>query len=233
MSWPTYLCPSRHMRARGRLRHSPGRHICVPARIYVGGPDYLNSSLFRPEIAGSGPAQPYSGRPGPAQQASGAGQVISVRVGRPLLHPGRPIPASPRQQRQAIPASIPGRRRWAAPASLPSAGPPRLFLSPARRRLGLLAGTAGRQATPPAELGHARSTRSPLFTGPCLACAPRLGHGEQALLVLSGGGIGVGRNRASLPGFCCTKSPSQVPRVIRFYQLVSRSTCMPKLAKYQ
>jgi hypothetical protein len=74
--------------------------------------------------------------------------------------------------------------------------------------------TAGRQATPPAELGHARSTRSPLFAGPCLACAPRLGRGEQALLVLSGGGIGVGRNRASLPGFCYTKSPSQVPRVI-------------------
>jgi hypothetical protein len=53
---PAYLCPGQHMRARGRLWHSPGRHICVPAGIYVGGPDYFNSGLFWPEIAGSGPA---------------------------------------------------------------------------------------------------------------------------------------------------------------------------------
>jgi hypothetical protein len=121
VSRPAYLCLGRHMWAQGRLQHSPGRHICVSAEIYVGGLDYFNSGLFRPKIAGSGPEQQNPGRSGPAQWKPGAGRGIFIRVGRLLLHPGRPIPASsPQPLRQAIPA---GSQASAGPKLPLPAGP--------------------------------------------------------------------------------------------------------------
>jgi hypothetical protein len=95
MSRPAYLCLGRHMWARGRLRHSPGRHMCSVQNIRH------RAGLFQfwPIPAGScrfWATQQHPGRPGPVQRNPGTGRGIFPRVGRLLRHPGCPISVSPR-----------------------------------------------------------------------------------------------------------------------------------------
>jgi hypothetical protein len=61
VSRPAYMCPGRHVWARGQLRHFPAGIYLFLAGIYVYGLTHIDFGPLWPEFSGSGPEQQNPG----------------------------------------------------------------------------------------------------------------------------------------------------------------------------